>query len=583
MIGKRRIALLALSALIAQSCNQDSGSGESGRVLSYEQLMGGASLEEPLALVEFTPHGSERPASNRFEGRLRLDAGKQIAHFELSVDELDLVAPERTGIDKLPPFDFEFVQNGNLLIPMQQGPIANKHNWWEFILLPGRVWEEENDKGFSRAALPFALKERREDCIHNGLMSFLFSDTGEVSNVAFQISSQTCRYLQFRMRGLLPANYEPGDVDDGAQSVAAVVANLDSRIPQRPIKQIASDYPGANADEFGSVEEIEPGDMSVFGFIIDGIHYVGGCDTPHGKFPYCDELALPSYSTAKSLVGGLGLMLAEKSYPGTASAMIEDYVPECGDDWDGVTIEHALDLVTGHYDSPEPHADEDAAIVSRFFLGEDHATKIDFACNEFPRKSAPGEHWSYQTWATYLAGTAINNRLKSIKGHQADFYNDLIVAMLWEPLGLSQVAKQTRRTNDEVAQPFTGFGLTFVRDDVAKLAQFIGADDGRLQDADPLDRKLFDAIKQRNPDDPGMQAELETIRYNNGFRSFNVADDIGCDKPTWLVTMSGFGGINIVLMPNDTAYYYFSDGNVHRYMHAVRESHRIRPMCQEDS
>ncbi len=580
MVGKRRIALLALSALLAQSCNQDSESGNSGRVLSYEKMMSGGSLEEPLALVEFTPYGSERPASNRFEGRLRLDPGNQFTSFELFVDELDLVAPGRPGIEELPPFDFELVQDGNLLIPVRQGPIANEHNWWEFVLLPGRVWDEAGDKSFSRAALPFALKERREDCIHNGLMSFLFSDTGEVTNVAFQISSQTCRYLQFRMRGLLPATYEPGDVVDGAQSVAAVVANLDSRIPQRPIKQIASDYPGATADEFGSTEEIDYKDMSVYGFIIDGVHYVGGCNTPDGSYPYCDEMALPSYSTAKSLVGGLGLMLAEKSYPGTKNTFISDFVPECGESWSDVTIEHALDLVTGHYDSPEPHVDEDAAIVSRFFLGEDHATKIEFACNEFPRKSDPGKHWSYQTWATYLAGTAINNRLKSINGDQADFYDDLIVAKLWDPLGLSQLAKQTRRTNDEVGQPFAGFGLTLLRDDVAKLAQFIGVDDGRLKDADPLGRRLFDAIKQRIPDDPGMQAEVETMRYNNGFRSFDVSTFLECDKPTWLVTMSGFGGINIVLMPNGTAYYYFSDGNVHRYLHAVHESHRIRPMCQ---
>jgi carboxymethylenebutenolidase len=39
------------------------------------------------------------------------------------------------------------------------------------------------------------------------------------------------------------------------------------------------------------------------------------------------------------------------------------------------------------------------------------------------------------------------------------------------------------------------------------------------------------------------------------------------------------GGIIVAIMPNDTAYYYFSDGNVHRYLNAVRESHRIRPMC----
>jgi len=206
--------------------------------------------------------------------------------------------------------------------------------------------------------------------------------------------------------------------------------------------------------------------------------------------------------------------------------------------------------------------------------------QIDFACNEFPRESNPGEHWSYQTWATYLAGTAINNRLKSISGDDFDFYDDLLVNQVWEPLHLSLLMHATRRTNDKVAQPFTGFGLTLVRDDVAKLAKFIGADDGRIEGREVLDRTLFDAIKQRDPQDPGMRAESDAIFYNNGFRSFNVAEYIGCDSPTWLVTMSGFGGINIVVMPNDTAYYYFSDGNVHRYLHAVRESHKIRSMCQ---
>jgi len=570
--------LLACIALL-QSCG-DADIEPVDRALSYDLLMSGSGLDKPLPLAEFTSTADAVPASNRFEGRLRLETGNQSNHFELLVDELDIADPERTGMNELPAFDFEFIQDDALLVPMQQGPIRNEHAWWEFVLLPGRVWDEKADKGFSRAALPFALKERNEDCVQNGLLSFLFNDAGDVSKVAFQLTSQTCRYLQLELRGLLPASYEPGSVEGGAAAVERNAANRESRLPQWPIAQIAQDYPGANADEFGSIEEIDPDDMSVYGFIIDGVHYTGGCNTPYGEYPYCDEMALPSYSTAKSLVGGLGLMLMEKQYPGTADSSIIEYVPECGPSWDGVTIEHALDMTTGHYNSPEPHVDEDAAIVSRFFLGEDHATKIDFACNEFPHKSEPGEHWSYQTWATYLAGTAINNRLKSLVGNEADFYDDLLVEKLWKPLGLSQLAQQTRRTNDVVAQPFSGFGLTLLRDDVAKLAQFIGVEDGHLNDVDLLDRRLFDTIKQRDPNDPGMQAESELIRYNNGFRSFDVSTLLGCDNPAWLVTMSGFGGINIVLMPNDTAYYYFSDGNMHRYLHAVRESHKIRPICQ---
>ena len=103
--------------------------------------------------------------------------------------------------------------------------------------------------------------------------------------------------------------------------------------------------------------------------------------------------------------------------------------------------------------------------------------------------------------------------------------------------------------------------------------------DGKLGSEPLLDRQMFDAIKGRVADDPGMVAELESIRYNNGFRSFDVSSYIGCEEPTWVVVLSGFGGIIVAVMPNDTAYYYFSDGDVHRYLTAVRESHKIRPMC----
>lgn len=574
-----RITVVVLIVFLAQSCSDDSVPNHTDRALSYEFLMHGTSYEQFVQLSEFTRPADAVTASNTFSGRLRLTTDSQNNNFRVLVDELGLVDLDRPGMQDLPPFDFEFVQANHHIIPVRHGPIANDHNWWEYVLMPGPVWDEETDRGFSRAVIPFALKERREDCIHNGLMSFLFNDQGEVSKLAFQFSNQTCRYLQFEFSGLLSGKYVPADVADRERTIAAFNDEISHRMSQRPIAQLAVDYAGADPTNFGSIEEIAAQTMTVYGFVIDNVHYVGGCNTLYGDFPYCDFLALPSYSTAKSFVGGLALMRAEKLFPGTASALIKDYVPECSVGWEGVTIEHALDMTTGHYASPVPHVDEDAAIVSRFFTGEDHATKIDFACNEFPRRSEPGEVWVYQTWATYLAGTAIDARLKSLAGPDADMYDDLIVKSLWKPLHLSALSHSTRRTNDAVAQPFTGFGLTLQRDDIAKLAVFLGVSDGRIDGEEVLDRDLFDAIKQRNPNDPGLTAESDRIRYNNGFRTFDVSEELGCDSPTWLTTMSGFGGINIVLMPNDTAYYYFSDGNVHRYLFAVRESHRIRPMC----
>lgn len=572
---KLRNTSILIGLLVLGACGQ---SDSELRVLSHELLIEGGELGSQISLSEFAPPIKSRSASNSFSGRLALDTTTQDHQFVLNVDELDLITPDRPGIEDLPEFSFEFVQDGELLIPVTVGPVLNKHGWWEFVLGTGAVWDEDGDHGWSRASLPFALKERREDCIQNGLMSFLFRDTGEVSNVAFQIVNQTCRYLQFEMRGLLAASYAKGDVQGADELIAAERLNRNSRVPVRPVAELSNAYPGASASAFGSTDEIEPEDMSVYGFIIDGVHYVGDCGTLYGDYPYCDEMFLPSYSTAKSLVGGLGLMLLEAAYPGAANTSIGSLVPECDDGWDDVTIEHALDMTTGHFGQLDMHGDEDGEINGRFFAS-DHAGKIDVACNGFPRKSDPGLHLSYHTWDTYLAGVAMNSLLRKNRGGDADFFDDLLVEQVWKPLGLSRAASVTRRTYDDVRQPYTGFGLTLQRDDIAKLALFIGKMDGRLDDGQLLDRRLFDAIKQRNPDDPGMVAELETIRYNNGFRSFDVSSYLGCEEPAWVVVLSGFGGIIVAIMPNDTTYYYFSDGNVQRYLAAVRESHSIRPMC----
>ncbi len=574
MIDRTLVVAACLVALSA--CTPDRGS-QTG--LTSEFLLSGTVLEKPVSAAEYAAGSDAVVPSNSFSGRLRLMTGDKVDHFLLLLDELGLVTPEAPGYDTLPVFDFKFVQHGDLLVPMTVGPVVNDHPWWEWVLGTGRVWDEVDNPGWSRVGLPFALKERREDCTHNGLLTFLFRDSGQVSSVAFQVTSQTCRYLQFDMSGLLGAEYVPGQFNGAADTISAVIANRQSRIPTLPIASIGQSYPGIDADAFGSADEIDPADMSLYGFVIDDRHFVSECRTPYGPYPYCDELALPSYSTAKSIVAGFGLMLLEAEYPGAADARIADLVPECAEGWDDVTIEHALDMTTGHFELTDMHGDEDAALASDFFLG-DHAEKIETACKQYPRKAEPGTHLSYHTWDTYLAGVAMTNYLRAREGPDADFFRDLVVDKLWKPLGLSRLAAATRRTYDEVGQPYAGFGLTLHRDDVARLARFIGPLDGRVQGKAVLDRRLFDAIKQRIPGDPGMVAELQSIRYNNGFRSFDVSSWLGCDEPAWVVVLSGFGGIIVAVMPNDTAYYYFSDGDEYRYLTAIRESHRLRPMCR---
>ena len=236
-------------------------------------------------------------------------------------------------------------------------------------------------------------------------------------------------------------------------------------------------------------------------------------------------------------------------------------------------------MATGRFNSPEPHVDENAGILSKFFLAEDHATKVEQACKQYPHREAPGRRGVYHSSDIYLVGTALNRFIKDRLGAETDFFEVLLAVDLWPRLGFSELMYSTRRTYDGESQPFTGWGMTMVRDDVAKLLHFVGEMDGRIDGEEVLDRAMFNAIKQRLASDQGLRVDTGPNRYNNGFRTLDVTNTLGCENPTNITTMSGFGGINFVIMPNDTAYYYFSDGGVHRYLAAVRESHRIRPMC----
>jgi hypothetical protein len=532
----------------------------------------------PIAYSEFArPDGAQAP-TQQFSGRL-VFTGSTDVEFRVLVDTLGLAEHPLPGIRELPPFDMAFVQDGDRLIPVEAGPTANDHNWWEWVFAPGYVWNKPGIGKLSHVAIPFALKEVNEDCIHNGVMRFAIKDSGKLSVVHLQIAAQTCRYLQFEMWGVLDASYIQEEILKRDAVIAAFREEQSTLLVAKTIDALAKDYPGADPTAFGPSPESAVGADTLYGYIIDGRHYRGGCVTPYGDYPFCDEMALPSYSTAKSLVGGLAMMRAELIQPGVTDLSITDYVPECDDDWDDVTIEHALDMATGHYDSPEVMADENALFGGPFFLSLKHADKVRLACTLYTRQEPPGNTWVYQTPSTYLAGVAMNRWIKEREGPDADMYRDLIVEPLWIPLSLGPSIHKTRRTVDDEAQPFTGYGLTFYRDDIAKIAQFLGVNDGRIDGEEVLARDHLNAVKGRIPDDMGLVGDYATMRYNNGFRIRDVSPEIGCDEPVWITNLSGYGGNSIILMPNDTAFYRFGDDGAHRYIDAVTESHRIHPMC----
>lgn len=575
------LAALLLLTVAAPAIAAEAAEPAPRQYLRYETLMEGRTLDAPVDMGAYSAPADTLAPSQTFSGRLSLTAKRRGGGSRVLRDTDGMTRGRGRSILQLPAFDFEFVQSGDALIPLRRGSLPGDDRNWEYLLEPGRVWQEPGDRGLARAAIPFALQERNANCMHYGVLSFLFDAGGAVSQVAYQISSETCLYLKFDLWGLAKARYTPHESPAAASTVRAYQQELRSRLPMKPIDTLPEDHPGADPGGFGAATEIESGDMTVFGFLIDGVHYVGGCSTRHGPYPFCDVLDLPSYSLAKSIFAGVALMRLEQQFPGTSGQRIADFVPECAraGAWGDVTFGNALDMATGNYLSAEVWIDERAEHVLELFLPETHARKIRYGCGKFPRREPPGTRWVYHTSDTYVLGTALNAFVKQRLGAEQDLYTDVVVRELWQPLGLSPVTAVTRRTYDTVAQPFTGWGLVLHRDDVVRLGRWLATGEGVLAGRQMLDQRMLAATLQRVPEDPGLQWLDPTFRYQHGFYAHDVSQYTGCAEPSWVPFMAGYGGIIVALFPNDTIYYYFSDGDSFSWRRAAIAADQIRSFC----
>lgn len=573
---------LALGSTAALADNYDllTGSGAVPRTqLGFTYLS--TTATDPGSLIDFSayalPSNAAHP-TNFLRGLVTLNNTATSGGFKAVVDTYNYTKATDTTRKHLPSFSFQFIQTGSHIFPLRRDAIASSHPEWEYVLSPGRVWNEINDSGYSRAAVPFALMQKNQNCIHNGVMTFLFKADGNISKVSYQIASETCSYFKVNMWGVLTASYTPQTIANAAALITSYHNEVAARMPVKPIASLATDFPGAgiHVSKLLTPSTTDPAHVSTAGFITNGVHYRGGCTTRYGAYPYCEQLVLPSYSTAKGAFAALAMMRLEKKYPGAKSLLIRNLVPQCNiTKWNNVTLQNALDMATGNYLSAGFEVDEDAAAISNnFFLKTLHADKIKFACTNYPQKVTPGTTWVYHTSDTYLAGTAMNTYVKSIEGSVKDVFTDTVAGELFTAINVGPTAKFTRRTYDATAQPFTGFGLIWTPDDVAKIATFIGISGGNGL----LDSTLLNAALQKSPVDRGLVATTDT-RYNNGFWAYNMKTSLGCVSDKYVPFMSGFGGITIALLPNNTVYYMFNDNSQFLWADAVKESSKIRPIC----
>ncbi|MGA9497779.1 MAG: hypothetical protein WBV41_18095 [Terriglobales bacterium] len=574
------------------------GNGKVNRsVITYEELFSNVAPSAPVDdSAGFALPANAAPPSQLFEGTLTLSDTESGGGAEILRDDFADDNASNLAWRHLPRFSFQFVQNGSYLIPTRQDLVITGNAAWNYIVGPGRVWRESGDRGYMRASLPFALIERNQNCVHNGEMTFVFnrSKRPNISRVRYQVTQETCLYFKLNMWGQLAAIYAPGRLADKEAIENVEAAEVAHRIPTKPFGALATDFPNSGIDITNFTRGFKsPADITTYGLLINGVNYVSGCQTRYGSYAFCDNMRLPSYSTAKSSFAGVAMMWLGQQYGSTVyGQLIRNYVPQYvdGGDWTNVTFDNASDMATGNYISAGNQADEDSPQELAFLIAEPYSERIADAFKPFPHKAAPGTTWVYQSHATFILTQAMNSYLQQKQGGGADIFDSIRDAVL-KPLNMSQGSLSMLRTDNSASgKPFGSHGLFFIQDDIVKIGRFLnnsGGVIGKIQVLDPnrLQESLFRTANAATlgvpVPDTGTPAVPNTFRYHNQFWAKHVTTaefpQYRCNF--WVSFMSGYGGNSILLLPNGTTYYIFSDGNEFIWYTAVNEINKIAPLC----
>ena len=498
-----------------------------------------------------------------FSGILKVDQPAVGIGYNVIIDSRKIYQDNHKNI---PKFEIEISSIDGKVYPKNTKIIETNHLFWNIQFGVGSS-KLDTSTSNTLITLPFSLIHKSANCIHNGIGVFSISNENKISNIIFEIASETCAYYKFDYVGLYSANFQfintVPDLSNNSGKNIISIENLYNRYNLTNKSFLNSDY-------------IDPSNVTIYGLIDSNNHYVSSCMTRLGNYPFCDQILLPSYSLAKSIAGTFSLSLLESQYGSISNLYVSDLVPECyGRKWKNVTLNNLSDMSTGQYFNSTHDFDESSVASSEvIFMFEEHKDKIKKACSAFPKKTKPGTRFVYHTSDTYILGVALNNYLQS-NSNRKDYFNDVLIPFL-ESNNLSQTSQSVLATNDNINQSYTGWGMFFLRSDLDRLSTIIH---NIKNNSSTQLTYLYDAL---NPNDNNSLLAIPSVNiyYNNGFWSRKFDKDIfNCSEDVWIPFMSGFGGITFAFFPNGMSYYYFSDGYEFAWESAIFSSHSIKPFC----
>src|SRR5512137_2569506 len=307
-------ARFCTSGLLFALLAAPAGAGPAADSLPERAMFTSDAGATPVNNAAFAPGKDALPAPP-FAGLLRLDSTAMRTLPELAKPVLD-------GRDarQFPGVSVGFVTLGDVLVPLERGQMVRETaagavpSYWRVIPQFGRVWREQRDGDWSRAAFPLMLVNDTENHAHQGLATFLYK-AGKISSLRVQFVQQTAPYLlspHCVLWGAIPATVSPIDPVRIEKEQAVATAELAARLPARPLADLRARLPPGTLDGLGG--PVLPKWQVALGLVHDGTLYYEASPTPYGSYPYPLEMRFGVRSVMKAVAPPLALLRLAEVY-----------------------------------------------------------------------------------------------------------------------------------------------------------------------------------------------------------------------------------------------------------------------------
>ena len=584
----RSLGLLLAASLLLAACSGGGGAAVSsvppvsqtsclGRnQLCAEDMLSGVAAQLVSNDV-YTPIATAGPALQEFNGVLTTSPAP--------LQGIDLV--------EMPGFSVGFITVDDDLVPLDRQIVSSPGlDEAELIFSPGRVWSEPGDMGMSRAAFPFTLTSKFYNGAHNGVATFVYDDT-RVSPIYFQMTQETDPPNQIDLWGRMDSQYLPVAYPDIASKRDAWRQELANRIEVRPWSELEAMVGSAALSAF--FRDLDPTEISGGGMLVDDVVYALPARTRQGDYPFPLEMRHGVFSVSKSLLGAVALFrLAEKYGDLVLDLFVTDYVDVTASHsgWNGVTFGDLLSMVAGigdNFPNQSTQAtfadenDQSSAKWQAFFAAPDRQGKLDaaFAYDDYPW--GPGQVVRYNTTHSFVLAAAVDGFLKATEGPSADLAG-MLRAEVFDPLGLRDIPiLLTYEDDGSPGLPLFAFGLYLNAYESGRLLQLL-QNEGSYEGQQILHRDSLRRALRRVPASDFETSVFVTtsgislpVRYLHAYYSFDMQTADTCDIT--VTYLEGFGGNNVVLLPNGIAAFRYADAGLFDAGALALAASAVRPNC----